>query len=100
MYAKYLMYSTDLPNFPCYRPSEAVINSIKIMFCGGKIMCDEPDSNLTTTAVLYTLGWVNLYQKFEMKNIQFVVNSFYQKNGKAFKKFFLAQLACEFAWIC
>ena len=45
-------------------------------------------------------GWVNLYQKFEIKNIQFVVNSFYQKNGKAFKKFFLAQLACEFACIC
>ena len=49
----------------------------------------------------YIIGWVNLYQKFEIKNIQFVVNSFYQKNGNGFFFFnFLAQLAYEFAWIC
>ena len=30
------------------------------------------------------LGWVNLYNKFEIENIQFVINSFYPKNGKAF----------------
>ena len=39
-----------------------------------------------------TVGWVNLYQKFKFKfkfkNIQFVVNSFYQKNGKTFFYFF------------
>ena len=47
----------------------------------------------------YILGWVNLYQKFEIESIPFVVNSFYQKK-KAFKKKNLVQLACKFAWIC
>ena len=37
----------------------------------------------------YIIGWVNLYQKFEIKNIQFVVNSFYQKKEMDFfYKFF------------
>ena len=29
-----------------------------------------------------TVGWVNLYKKFEIENMQFVVNSFYQKQWK------------------
>ena len=37
-----------------------------------------------TKALRTAVGWVNLYQKFEIEKIQFMVNSFYQKNGKAF----------------
>ena len=32
--------------------------------------------------LICTIGWVNLYQKFEIENIQFVVNSFYLKKWK------------------
>ena len=39
-----------------------------------------------------TVGWVNL-----LKNIQFVVNSFYQKNGETFKKKFCGSTGM---WIC
>ena len=62
---------------------------------------DECRKSLANVREYCTLGWVNLYKKFELKNIQFVVNSFYKKNGKdIFCKFFFAQLACGFAWIC
>ena len=45
-------------------------------------------------------GWVNLYQKFEIETYTVCGKLILPKNGKAFFKFFLAQLACEFAWIC
>ena len=35
------------------------------------------------TFTVCTLGWANLYQKFEIEKYT-VVNSFYQKNRKAF----------------
>ena len=40
---------------------------------------------------LWILGWVNLYKKnLKLKNIQFVVNSFYKKKWKdIYKNFFL-----------
>ena len=47
-----------------------------------------------------TVGWVNLYQKFEIEKYTVCGKLILPKNGKAFFKFFLAQLACEFAWIC
>ena len=47
--------------------------------------------------IQYTAGWVNLYTKLKLKNIQFVVNSFYQKNEKTFFKFFLGTTGL---WIC
>ena len=40
-------------------------------------------------------------KNLKLENIQFVVDSFYLKKWKdIFKQNFLAQLACEFAWIC
>ena len=49
-----------------------------------------------------SLGWVNLYKKFEIEKYTVCGKLILpKKNGKALKKnFFLAQLACEFAWIC
>ena len=49
-----------------------------------------------------TLGWANLYQKFETEEYTVCGKLISpQKIEKAFKKkFFFAQLACEFAWIC
>ena len=44
-------------------------------------------------------GWVNLFQKFEIEKYTVCGKLILQKNGKTFKKFFLPQLACEFAWI-
>ena len=44
--------------------------------------------------IYYLIGWVNLYQKFE-------IEKYTRKKWKGMKNFFcLAQLACEFAWIC
>ena len=49
----------------------------------------------------YTAGWVNLYQKFEMEKYTVCGKLILpKKNWKAFKQISLAQLACEFAWIC
>ena len=48
-----------------------------------------------------TVGWVNLYQKFEIEKYTVCGKLILpQKNGKAFLKKFVEQLACEFAWIC
>ena len=47
-----------------------------------------------------TLGWVNLYQQIEIEKYTVCGKLILPKNGKALKKFFWAQLACEFAWIC
>ena len=45
------------------------------------------------------VGWVNLYKKFEIKKYTVCGKLILAKNGKDFFKFFLAQLACEYAWI-
>ena len=50
---------------------------------GGDIIHNKVGISVITR---WALGWVNFYQKFKIENIQFVVNLFYQKNGKAFKK--------------
>ena len=44
--------------------------------------------------VCYTVGWVNCIKILKLKNIQFMVNSFYQKMERHFKKKCWAQLAC------
>ena len=47
------------------------------------------------------VGWVDLYQKFEIEKYTVCGKLNLPKNGKAFsKKKVWAQLACEFAWIC
>ena len=51
----------------------------------------------------YALGWVNLYlKKLKLKNIVFVVNSFYPKKMERHlkKKIYWHNRLCEFAWIC
>ena len=48
-----------------------------------------------------TLGWVNLYQKFEIEKYTDCGKLILPKKWKGiFQKNLGAQLACEFAWIC
>ena len=45
-----------------------------------------------------TIDWVNLYKKFESEKYTVCGKLILPKKWKGI--FFLAQLACEFAWIC
>ena len=48
-----------------------------------------------------TVGWVNLYKKFEIEKYAVCGKLILPKQmERHFKKFCLAQLACKFAWIC
>ena len=48
-----------------------------------------------------TLGWVNLYQKFEIEKYTVCAKLILPKKmERHFFKILLAQLACEFACIC
>ena len=47
------------------------------------------------TFTVCTLGWANLYQKFEIEKYT-VVNSFYQKNRKAFFVIFFGTTGLRF----
>ena len=48
------------------------------------------------------LGWVNLYQKFEIEKYTVCSKLILQKTMERHlkKKIFLPQLAWEFAWLC
>ena len=46
------------------------------------------------------LGWVNLYQKFEIEKSTVCGKLILQKIHTKKQKHFWAQLECEFAWIC
>ena len=74
--------------------------SAKTIFCcTAMLLWDEADIWWMPCRAGHKAGSICI-KNLKLKNIQFVVNSFYPKNGKAFKNIFLAQLACEFAWIC
>ena len=65
----------------------------------------KPRNNVSTCYVacilLCTVGWVNLYQKFEIEKYTVCGKLILPKKGKGiFKINFGAQQACEFAWIC
>ena len=48
-----------------------------------------------------TVGWVNLYPKFEIEQYTVCGKLILPKKMERHKKnFFWAQLACKFAWIC
>ena len=54
---------------------------------------------LSVTEIYCIVGWVNLYQKFEIEKYTVCGKLILSKKiGKAFK--FLAQLARVFSWIC
>ena len=54
-----------------------------------------------TKALRTAVGWVNLYQKFEIeKNTVCGKLILPKKMERHLLKKFWAQLACEFAWIC
>ena len=56
---------------------------------------------LNNNTVYCTVGWVNLYQKFEIeKNTVCGKLILPKKMERHLLKKFWAQLACEFAWIC
>ena len=57
--------------------------------------------HLPGSGVHCTVGWVNLYQKFEIEKYTVCGKLILPKKmERHFLNFFLAQLACEFAWIC
>ena len=51
--------------------------------------------------ILFIVGWVNLYKNFEIEKYTVCGKLILLKKiGRHLNFFFLAQLACEFAWIC
>ena len=50
--------------------------------------------------LLLRYGWAFCIKNLKLKIYSLWSTHFTNKNGKAFFNFFLAQLACEFAWIC
>ena len=57
----------------------------KFLYVTVLIQCSRTDSNLVYNGSC-PLGWVNLNKKFEIENIQFVVNSFYPTKWNDIKK--------------
>ena len=49
---------------------------------------------------VYTVGWVNLYQKLEIEKYAVCGKLILPKKWKDIFLNFLAKLACKFAWIC
>ena len=63
--------------------------------------CRNTLNSTLRNTVHCTVGWVNLYQKFEIEKYTNCGKLILpQKNGKTFFNIFFAQLACGFAWIC